>query len=111
MLVPFGFVKLSVMSRAAGRVQLPLKSGLPFGSRGAGAFMSTLVTLAVCAGADTWNKTTVLKASASVRITAAFMARPFVRFYYSNPAGAHSQRRASIRLMSFPPSDHGRSRM
>src|SRR2546423_1196088 len=37
------------MSPVNGRVQLPLKSGLPFGNRGAGAFMSTFVTFALWA--------------------------------------------------------------
>jgi hypothetical protein len=57
LLVPFALVNVRVMSIVPGRVQLPLKSGFPFGSRGAGAFGSNFVTLADCASATAGDRT------------------------------------------------------
>jgi hypothetical protein len=58
LLVPFALVNVRVMSMVPGRVQLPLKSGLPFGRRGTGAFGSNFVTLADCAAAESGGSTT-----------------------------------------------------
>ena len=55
--VPFALTNVRVISIVPGRVQLPLKSGLPFGSRGAGAFGSNLFTFSDCAATEFGDRT------------------------------------------------------
>ena len=67
--VPFALVNVRVMSMVPGRVQLPLKSGLPFGRRGAGAFGSNFFTFSDCAETDTGDRTTGSTSAVTITIT------------------------------------------
>src|SRR2546423_1594247 len=69
LLVPFAFVNVRVISMVPGRVQLPLKSGLPLGSRGAGALGSNVFTFSLCAATEAGDSTSPDKTSAAVIIT------------------------------------------